>query len=118
VTDHWHVTERGALLYGDESGGITVAGLDAWKDSTERTEAIRALARWCSEAIESAAELAPATTVLWEGETTGYSFKHGNMSWVPMGTDLPVPPGTHVVVSAQNQHEHHDQQDDQQQTHG
>lgn len=54
----WHVTELGALLYGDDSGGITVAGLAVWQDSPERTEAIRALSRWCHESIESAAALA------------------------------------------------------------
>jgi len=51
-TDRWHVTELGALLYGDDSGGITVAGLAVWQDSPERTEAIRALSRWCQEAAQ------------------------------------------------------------------
>jgi len=51
MADRWYVTDRGALLYGDDTGGTTVFGLTAWKDSPERTEAIVALAEWCEEQV-------------------------------------------------------------------
>lgn len=66
--DRWFTLPTGGLLYGDGTGGVTVAGLAAWQDCPERTAAIHALARWCREriAIDSAAQalldaIAPST---------------------------------------------------------
>jgi hypothetical protein len=144
TTDHWHVTERGALLYGDEHGGITVAGLDHWPASPERTTAIRALARWCEEAIAGSPPPTPGPTepppVGVEPAGTACNATSGPLITPPVsswkcsggrriGTRESSFAGEDIgpcacyeagerAVSAQNQHEHHAQQDDQQQTHG
>jgi hypothetical protein len=103
--ERWHLTERGALLYGDDSGGITVVGLAAWKDCPERTEAIRALSRWCDEAIASAAALAVEATepppvdelreMLWVAMATMRSVGHpdARSHHRRVGAAQPPPPG-------------------------
>lgn len=81
--ERWHVTERGALLYGDETGGITVAGLAVWKDSPERTVAIRALARWCDEAIDLRTA-AQNTLTAWDAKWA--ALDDASTKWGPEGT--------------------------------
>lgn len=84
--ERWFTLPSGALLYGDGTGGITVAGLDAWKDCAERTAAIRALARWCDEAIASATELAAAdgTTPTQPDEVLAGIVRRFLDGWAPM----------------------------------
>ncbi len=76
-TERWHVLPTGALLYGDDSGGITVAGLGAWQPCPERTAAIQAL-----EALARAALAAADTAPEESGDESfnrGYElgYRHG-----------------------------------------